>query len=162
MRFARIHGRDGVRVCAVDEHGTTRPVRFADTGVPVSDLRQIMGLHVEAVSAGKEWRVTDLRQADGAPLSPQKNYRIAVNSHDSQSAGGRLPVLAQMVAAPNARRVLHPVETRDATIDFFTSRGKVGVADLLVAASTGNLPAAAARRRPRRGCRAARRRGRRC
>jgi 2',3'-cyclic-nucleotide 2'-phosphodiesterase (5'-nucleotidase family) len=112
------------------------------------NLRQIMGLRVEAAPSGKEWRVTDLRNADGTPLSPQRTYRVAVNSHDSQSAGGRLPVLAGLVAAPNARRVLHPVETRDATIDFFTTRGKVGAADLLFAATPGNLPAVAPSRAP--------------
>jgi 2',3'-cyclic-nucleotide 2'-phosphodiesterase/3'-nucleotidase len=106
------------------------------------DLRQIMGLRVAAVRSGKEWRVTDLRNADGTPLSPQRTYRVAVNSHDSQSAGGKLPILAGLVAAPNARRVLHPVETRDATIDFFIARGKVGAADLLVDAFSENLPTA--------------------
>jgi 2',3'-cyclic-nucleotide 2'-phosphodiesterase/3'-nucleotidase len=105
------------------------------------DLRQIMGLRVEAVATGKEWRVTDLRQSDGASLSPQKKYRVAVNSHDSQSAGGRLPVLAQMVASPDARRVLHPIGTRDAVVDFFTARGKVGAGDLLVDSSPGVVPA---------------------
>ena len=127
------------QVVTFDVSGADFPA-LAQEIAGASDLRQIMGLRVDAAPSGKEWRVTDLRQADGAPLSPQKTYRIAVNSHDSQSAGGRLPVLAQMVAAANARRVLHPVETRDAAIDFFTTRGKVGAADLLFAASPGNLP----------------------
>jgi 2',3'-cyclic-nucleotide 2'-phosphodiesterase (5'-nucleotidase family) len=129
------------QVVSFDVSGADLPA-LAQEIAGASDLRQIMGLRVEAVSAGKEWRVTDLRQADGTPLSSQKSYRIAVNSHDSQSAGGRLPVLAGLVAAPNARRVLHPVETRDALIDFFTTRGKVGAADLLFAAAPENFPAA--------------------
>ncbi|MDX3697456.1 alpha/beta fold hydrolase [Streptomyces europaeiscabiei] len=48
MRFARIHTRDGVRLCAVDEDGTGREVRFTDTGVPVSDLQQIIDAGPEA------------------------------------------------------------------------------------------------------------------
>jgi 2',3'-cyclic-nucleotide 2'-phosphodiesterase/3'-nucleotidase len=128
------------QIVSFDVSGADLPA-LAQEIAGASELRQIMGLRVTAAPSGKKWRVTDLRQVDGAPLSPQKNYRIAVNSHDSQSAGGRLPVLAQMVAAPNARRVLHPVETRDATIDFFTARGKVGAADLLIAAVPGKLPA---------------------
>ena len=135
------------QVVSFDVSGADLPV-LAQEIAGAHDLRQIMGLRVMAVPAGKEWRVTDLRQADGTPLSPQKSYRIAVNSHDSQSAGGRLPVLAGLVAAPNARRVLHPVETRDAAIDFFTTRGKVAAADLLVAASPENFPAASASRTP--------------
>lgn len=48
MRFARIHTKGGVRVCAVDEHGTGREVRFTDTGVPVGDLQQIIDAGPEA------------------------------------------------------------------------------------------------------------------
>jgi 2',3'-cyclic-nucleotide 2'-phosphodiesterase/3'-nucleotidase len=128
-------------IVSFDAAGADLPA-LAQEIAAAHDRRQIMGLRVEAAATGKEWRVTDLRQPNGAPLSPQKKYRIAVNSHDSQSAGGRLPVLAQMVADPNARRVLHPVGTRDAVIDFFTARGKIGAGDLLVAASAGSLPAA--------------------
>lgn len=50
MRFARIHIKGGVRVYAVDEHGTGREVCFTDTGVPVSDLRQIIDAGPEAAA----------------------------------------------------------------------------------------------------------------
>ncbi len=63
-------------------------------------------------------------------------------------AASPLPVLAQMVADPNARRVLHPIGTRDAVIDFFTARGKVGAGDLLVENSSANLPAVPYRKLP--------------
>ena len=96
------------------------------------DLRQLMGLQVAATREGAAWKVTGLKTAAGAPLSDAKLYRVALNSYDSQSGGGRLPLLAQLVAAPSSHRVLHPVETRDALIDFFTTRGKVGRGLLLV------------------------------
>jgi hypothetical protein len=57
---------------------------------------------------------------------------VAVNSHDSQSGGGRLPLLAQAVAAPAGGRVLQGVEIRDALIEFFRARGQVGRGSLLI------------------------------
>jgi hypothetical protein len=55
-----------------------------------------------------------------------------VNSYDSQSGGGKLPLLGRLVAAPGGKRVLHATQTREATIDFFTSRGTVNRAVLLL------------------------------
>jgi len=66
----------------------------------------------------------------GVPVQPL--YRVALNSYDSQSGGGRFPLAAKLVARPSSRRVLHPVQVRDALIDFFVSRQRVGKASLLV------------------------------
>jgi 2-keto-4-pentenoate hydratase/2-oxohepta-3-ene-1,7-dioic acid hydratase in catechol pathway/pimeloyl-ACP methyl ester carboxylesterase len=85
VRFARIHGRDGVRVCAVDERRTTRPVSFADTGVPVSDLRQIIDAGLGAVA-----RLTVDRQAVGgrllAPLIPARNLFCVGRNYSEHAA----------------------------------------------------------------------------
>jgi 2-keto-4-pentenoate hydratase/2-oxohepta-3-ene-1,7-dioic acid hydratase in catechol pathway/pimeloyl-ACP methyl ester carboxylesterase len=66
LRFARIQGKDGVRVCAVDERNVARAVRFADTGVPVSDVRQIIDAGAGAVARLE----TGTAAADGKPLAP--------------------------------------------------------------------------------------------
>lgn len=66
----------------------------------------------------------------GVPFQP--SYRVALNSFDSQSGGGRFPAVARLVARPSSRRILHPIQVRDALIDFFVSRQKVGKASLLV------------------------------
>jgi 2',3'-cyclic-nucleotide 2'-phosphodiesterase (5'-nucleotidase family) len=66
----------------------------------------------------------------GVPVQP--SYRVALNSYDSQSGGGRFPLAARLVARPSSRRVLHPIQVRDALIDFFVSRRKIGKASLLV------------------------------
>jgi 2',3'-cyclic-nucleotide 2'-phosphodiesterase/3'-nucleotidase len=96
------------------------------------DARNLMGLRVTGAAEGKASRVDDLRAADGSSLPAKPVYRIAMNSYDSQSAGGRFPVLAQLVARPTSKRVLHPIQVRDALIDFFVSRGKISRASLLV------------------------------
>jgi hypothetical protein len=66
----------------------------------------------------------------GVPVQP--SYRVALNSYDSQSGGGRFPVVVRLVARPSSRRILHPILVRDALIDFFVSRQKVGKTSLLV------------------------------
>ncbi len=94
--------------------------------------RNIMGLRVEGAAVGKSFRVDALRAADGSPLAPKPTYRVALNSYDSQSAGQRFPILARLVARPSSRRVLHPLQTREALIDFFLDRPEVSRESLLV------------------------------
>jgi 2',3'-cyclic-nucleotide 2'-phosphodiesterase (5'-nucleotidase family) len=94
--------------------------------------RNLLGLRVTGVAAGKAFRVDALLAADGSPLPTKPTYRIALNTYDSQSAGQRFPTIGRLVAQPSNRRVLHPIQTRDALIDFFVTRQKVSRASLLV------------------------------
>ncbi len=94
--------------------------------------RNLMGLLVIGTPAGKALRVDALRAADGSPLPAKTTYRVALNSYDSQSAGQRFPTLARLVAQASSHRVLHPIQTRDALVDFFVERQKIGRASLLV------------------------------
>jgi 2',3'-cyclic-nucleotide 2'-phosphodiesterase/3'-nucleotidase len=96
------------------------------------DSRNIMGVRVVGSRAGNAFQVTDLRANDGSPLPDKPLFRIALNSYDSQSAGQRFPVVGQLVARPSSRRLLRPMQTRDALIDFFLTRQKVKHASLLV------------------------------
>jgi len=91
-----------------------------------------MGLRVTGSGAGRTFQVDGLCAADGSPLPDKPAYRLALNSYDSQSAGQRFPVLARLVAQPSNRRVLHSLGTRDALIDFFVSRQRIGRSSLLV------------------------------
>jgi 5'-nucleotidase / UDP-sugar diphosphatase len=62
----------------------------------------------------------------GEPVEdPQRRFRIAFNSYDSQSGGGRLPVLHKAVSAPAARRLATTIDTRGALIAHL---GRTGVA----------------------------------
>jgi 2',3'-cyclic-nucleotide 2'-phosphodiesterase (5'-nucleotidase family) len=96
------------------------------------ESRNLMGVRVIGSRNGNAFQVEDLRAADGSPLPVKPAYRIALNSYDSQSGGQRFPTVAKLVARASSRRILHPIEIRDALIDFFLARQKVGRASLLV------------------------------
>ncbi len=96
------------------------------------DLRPLMGVRVIGSGSGSKFVVKEIQAGDGSPLPGKPAYRLALNSYDSQSAGGRLPQLAQFVAAMANRRVLHRLSIRDTVIDFFLARQKVGRESLLV------------------------------
>jgi 2',3'-cyclic-nucleotide 2'-phosphodiesterase (5'-nucleotidase family) len=96
------------------------------------DARNIMGVRVVGSGQGTSFQVEDLRAADGSPLLEKPAYRIALNSYDSQSGGQRFPKVAKLVASATSKRVLHPIQIRDALIDFFLTRQKVSRASLLV------------------------------
>jgi 5'-nucleotidase / UDP-sugar diphosphatase len=96
------------------------------------ESRNLMGVRVIGSRDGNAFQVEDLRAADGSPLPAKPAYRIALNSYDSQSGGQRFPTVAKLVASPSNRRILHPIQIRDALIDFFLVRQKVDKASLLV------------------------------
>ena len=96
------------------------------------EFRNVMGVKVVGFRNGNAFQVEDLRAADGSALPAKATYRIAMNSHDSQSGGQRFPAVAQLVASAPSHRILHAIQIRDALIDFFVARGKVGRSSLLV------------------------------
>ena len=96
------------------------------------DPRNLMGVRVVGSGVGNAFQVEDLRAADGSALPVKPAYRIALNSYDSQSGGERFPTVAKLVARASSGRILHPIQIRDALIDFFLERRKVGKASLLV------------------------------
>ena len=97
-----------------------------------TEPRNLMGLRLAGTAAGKAFQVEALLAVDGSLLPAKPAYRIALNAYDSQSAGQRFPTIGRLVAQPANRRVLHPIQTRDALIDFFVSRQKISRAALLV------------------------------
>ena len=96
------------------------------------DVRPLMGVKAISTRNGSAVKVAAIRAPDGSPLPARPTYRLALNSYDSQSGGGRFPVLAKMVADPANHRALHAVQIRDALIDFFVTRQEVGRGSLLV------------------------------
>jgi hypothetical protein len=56
---------------------------------------------------------------DGRPLDRDKKYVIAFNSFDSRSAGHHFMKLRSLLETPAANCTMHPVQTRDALIDYF-------------------------------------------
>ncbi len=97
-----------------------------------TEPRHLLGVRVATTGFGAGRQLTGLLQRDGRPLAQDRIYRLAVNSYDSQSGGQRYPELARLVATPANQRVLHPLQVRDALVEFFTTRGEVTHASLLV------------------------------
>jgi 5'-nucleotidase / UDP-sugar diphosphatase len=96
------------------------------------ETRNLMGVRVVGSRVGSAFQIEDVRAVDGSPLAIKPVYRIALNSYDSQSAGQRFPTVAKLVASASSHRVFHPIQIRDALIDFFVTRQKVNKASLLV------------------------------
>ncbi len=107
-------------------------IALAQDFAKARDVRNIMGVRIVGAVSDGVFQVQDIRMANGAPLPPKETYRVALNSHDSQSAGQKFPVVAKLVASPSNRRVLHPVQTRDALIDYFAASGQIARSSFLV------------------------------
>jgi 2',3'-cyclic-nucleotide 2'-phosphodiesterase (5'-nucleotidase family) len=119
------------QIVTVDLNGPDLLALAQELGA-ASEPRSLMGVGFRGQAQGGAYRVDAVLAADGSPLPPRPAYRVALNSYDSQSAGERFPTIGRLVAQPANHRVLHPLRTRDALIDFFVSRRKVSRASLLV------------------------------
>ena len=96
------------------------------------ERRALMGVRVVGSAQRNSFVVTKLVARDGSPLPSRPFYRVAVNAYDAQSGGNRFPVLARLAAQSNSHRTFHPILTRDALINFFTTRREISEASLLV------------------------------
>jgi 5'-nucleotidase / UDP-sugar diphosphatase len=83
------------------------------------ETRSLTGFKMMLEGKGQEFRLTNLCRADGRPLDPARRYRIALNTFDSRSAGHRFMKLRDLLDRPEAKCTFHPVQTRDALIDYF-------------------------------------------
>jgi len=81
--------------------------------------RSLLGIDVKVESRGPDRRIVSMLLPDGRPLERGKKYVIAVNSFDARSAGHHFMKLRALLDRPEANCVLHPVQTRDAIIDYF-------------------------------------------
>ena len=83
------------------------------------ESRSLAGFRFSVADDGRNRRLSNLRLTNGRPLDPSRRYRIALNTFDASSGGHRFMKLRQMLERPEARRIFHPVQTRDALIDYF-------------------------------------------
>ena len=88
-----------------------------DAGIAKSD-RSLIGFTVTTDATGKPVGLA----RDGKATGPEDRFTIAINSYDSQSGGGRLPVLRDLLARPEAKRQLTGIETRDALIRHLAAK----------------------------------------
>ena len=83
------------------------------------ERRSLASFEISVTGDGRERRLTSLRTAEGRPLDPAKRYRIALNTFDAQSAGHRFMKLRSILERPESKCIFHPVQTREALIDYF-------------------------------------------
>ena len=81
--------------------------------------RSLLGFVIHTEGAGIERRIASIAGEDGAPLERGKRYMIAFNTFDSRSAGHRFMKLRTLLDGAGANCQFHPVQTRDALIDYF-------------------------------------------
>jgi 2',3'-cyclic-nucleotide 2'-phosphodiesterase (5'-nucleotidase family) len=84
--------------------------------------RSLLGIAVKVEGRGRDRRITSMTFPDGRGLERDKRYVIAVNSFDARSGGHHFMKLRALLERPEAKCVLHPVQTRDAVIDYFRRR----------------------------------------
>jgi 2',3'-cyclic-nucleotide 2'-phosphodiesterase (5'-nucleotidase family) len=81
--------------------------------------RSLLGIEVKVEGRGPDRRTVSMVFPDGRALERNKKYVIAVNSFDARSGGHHFMKLRALLERPEANYVLHPVQTRDAVIDYF-------------------------------------------
>lgn len=99
--------------------------------------RSLIGFEIQTGATGHDRRITSIQTADGQPLARDKRYAIAFNMFDSRSGGHRFMKLRSLLETPATRCTFHPVQTRDALIDFFRHHQTVRKIDILGRRSLG-------------------------
>ena len=83
------------------------------------EARNLVGIEVNVEGRGRDRTIASMSFPDGRPLERGTKYVIAVNSFDARSGGHHFMRLRAFLDRPEANYVLHPVQTRDALIDYF-------------------------------------------
>jgi 2',3'-cyclic-nucleotide 2'-phosphodiesterase/3'-nucleotidase len=83
------------------------------------ERRNLLGFQITTEGRGYDRRITSMSLDDGRPLERGKKYVVAFNSFDSRSAGHRFMKLRALLEIPAVNCTMHPIQTRDALIDYF-------------------------------------------
>ena len=78
-----------------------------------------LGITARVESRGPDCRITSMTFPDGRAVERDKKYMIAFNSFDARSGGHHFMKLRALLDRREANCVLHPVQTRDAVIEYF-------------------------------------------
>jgi 5'-nucleotidase / UDP-sugar diphosphatase len=81
--------------------------------------RSLLGIEIKVGDRGPNRRISAMTFPDGRALERDKKYVIAINSFDARSGGHHFMKLRALLEKPEANCFLHPVQTRDAVIDYF-------------------------------------------
>ncbi len=83
------------------------------------ERRNLLGFDMKLEGRGADCKITSMTLQDGRPLERGRKYIVALNSFDSRSAGHHFMKLRALLETPSANCCMHPVQTRDALIDYF-------------------------------------------
>src|SRR5438128_7472037 len=83
------------------------------------EKRNLLGFELKTHGQSQNCRIVSMTLAGGQPLDCNKKYAVAFNSFDSRSGGHHFMKLRALLQRPEANCVLHPVQTRDALIEYF-------------------------------------------
>ena len=81
--------------------------------------RNLMGFQIRTQGRGPGRRITNIALENGQPLERAKRYRIAFNTFDSRSGGHHFMKLRDLLERPATHCTWHPLQTRDALVDYF-------------------------------------------
>ncbi len=81
--------------------------------------RSLLGIAVRVEGRGLDRRITSMAFPNGRSLERDKRYVIALNSFDARSGGHHFMKLRALLDRPESNYVLHPLQTRDAVVDYF-------------------------------------------
>jgi 2',3'-cyclic-nucleotide 2'-phosphodiesterase (5'-nucleotidase family) len=83
------------------------------------ETRSLAGFRFTLEGQGSNRRLTSLTRADGRLLDSAQRVRIAFNTFDASSGGHRFMKLRELLERPETKRGDHPVQTREALIEYF-------------------------------------------
>src|SRR5215831_14386640 len=83
------------------------------------EKRNLLGFEVRTEGRGDDCKIVSMTLGNTEPLDRNKKYVIAFNSFDARSGGHHFMKLRAFLEKPEARCILHPVQTRDALIGYF-------------------------------------------
>jgi 2',3'-cyclic-nucleotide 2'-phosphodiesterase (5'-nucleotidase family) len=83
------------------------------------ESRNLLGFEIKTEGRGHDRHITSMTLGDGRPLDRGKKYLIAFNSFDSRGGGHHFMKLRALLETPAVKCTMHPVQTRDALIDYF-------------------------------------------
>ena len=105
----------------------TATVADSDLRPVFADLARLSGKRQQRVLWGARAGKHGLALADGRELGPNDRVRLAINSFDACSAGGRIPALRSVLEAPESNAQWLDVNTRQALEDYVRSNSPVCV-----------------------------------
>jgi 5'-nucleotidase / UDP-sugar diphosphatase len=88
--------------------------------------RQLIGFEarVSGNSHGK-YKLETLFAPDGEPVRNDRRYTLAFNSYDAQSGGNRMTRLRDLLAKPENKSEMHPIDTRSALVEYLSEQGSI-------------------------------------